>query len=120
RATRTEPCPAVAAARTTAATSLFSCLAGGYVHQSFGCANAAPWSTCMDVAGAELAVVSADAAVTPTRPKNSPAKTASASSLARVLIKMTPFAWLDTVKVPNQSVRGGLASATPPIGSVER
>lgn len=106
REARTGPCPAVAVARTTTATSLFSYRGWSYNHQSFGCAVMAPRSTFTDAAGAELAVVSADAAVTPTSPKNSPAKTASASRLARVAIKMTPFAWLGTSNVPTNLSEG--------------
>src|SRR5205807_6122014 len=77
-----------------------------YAHQSSG-------AIVLDVEFVE-AGVSAEATAVPTRPRNNPVKTASASRLTRVAFKMTPFAWLGTpMSQPISPTGPGLRHATP-------
>lgn len=104
--TRTMPCLAVTAARTTAATPVFNYELPTY-HQSAG------WKVCV-VSTCDTEGVSALAATAPpNRPRNTPARTASASRRMRGVIKLTPFNWYETASSPPKSPIGsGISHAT--------
>lgn len=112
RTNQTGPCPAVAVARTTTATSiqLLPTNASATYHQSEAtCAVA-------DCAGAGVSAL-ADVTAVPISPKNTPARTASASRRMRGVIKSTPFTRFGTASSqPNSSTGSGIRHATHRIG----
>ena len=113
RPTRTRSCPAVTAARTTTATFIQLLLTSAYYHQSKrGCAVA-------DCAGAGVSAL-ADVAAVPISPKNTPARTASASRRTRGVNKLTPFTYSGTASSqPNSLTGSGIRHATHRIGRAE-
>lgn len=113
RTNQTRPCPAVTAARTTTATSiqLLPTDTNPAYHQSAGWGWATP-----DCAGAGVSAF-ADVTAVPTSPKNTPARTASASRRTRGVIKSTPFTRFGTASSqPNSSTGSGIRHATHRIG----
>jgi hypothetical protein len=110
---RTRPCPAVAVARTTTATSIHLLPTGATYHQSK--------LTCAveDCAGVGVSAL-ADATAAPVSPKNTPARTASASRRTRGVIKLTPFPRYGTTSSqPNSRTGSGIRHATHRIGRAE-
>jgi hypothetical protein len=103
---RTRPCPAVAVARTTTATSIQLLPTSATYHQSYrGCVVA-------DCAGAGVSAL-ADVTAVPISPKNTPASTASASRRTRGVNKLTPFTRFGTASSqPNSPLGSGIRHAT--------
>jgi len=116
RPTRTRSCPAVTVARTTTATSiqLLPTDTNPAYHQSAGWGWATP-----DCAGAGVSAF-ADVTAVPTSPKNTPARTASASRRTRGVNKLTPFTYSGTASSqPNSLTGSGIRHATHRIGRAE-